>query len=110
MKPSERMKRLKKPKKIKIGPYTFEVFFRKPKSKDVGFVSFKKQEISVTPGKLDAMQEVLMHEALHAILWVSGVSAAWDEDEEERLVGALSPYLTTLIKENPEFTNFITKD
>jgi hypothetical protein len=42
---------------------------------------------------LSVWRETLLHELLHHIIALTPLAAEWDEDTEERVVRALSPYL-----------------
>lgn len=48
--------------------------------------------------------DTLIHELNHAIYWAYGI---YDEDKEERIVGAFATAWTQIYRDNPELLEFI---
>jgi hypothetical protein len=50
------------------------------------------------------LKDTLLHEILHALWFLSGAGAVGEEDEnlEELLVGMLTPWLMSILKDNPK--------
>jgi hypothetical protein len=105
-----------RPKNIKIGPYTYEISFKDKKAKisklleRVGETHFQDLLIWVKPGKHMVERETLMHETLHAIFAISGITNRFTYEEEEEIVASLSPYIMMVILDNPEVLEFLLKD
>lgn len=109
-------KKMKRPKRIKIGPYHYNISFKKKGSKfkdnkeNIGETDFQALTMWVKEGKHEMEAETLLHEAFHGIFATSGISARFTFEEEEELIGALSPWVLLTLLDNPEFTQFILKD
>lgn len=58
---------------------------------------------------LSAMQDTLLHESLHAIVHMSGMqhSLGFDDAEEERMIRVLTPWLVSLIRDNPSLIAYL---
>ena len=56
------------------------------------------------------LRDTLLHECLHGLLYVYGIKPAmgWSEDEEEKLVGLLTPVLLALLRDNKSLVEYIT--
>jgi hypothetical protein len=52
-------------------------------------------------------RDTLLHETLHAILWLSGMSNEMDGDTEEKYVRYLTPWLLAFLRDNPEALAFL---
>jgi len=101
---------MKIPKKIKVGPLTYEVFV----SKDVtnegdcwGSTHYRTQKIFLTPdSKEDHREETFVHELLHACLETSGLNFRIEEKDKypsaEEIVRTTATILYQVIKDNPK--------
>lgn len=70
--------------------------------KQKGIIEIEKSLIAVE------MANTLMHEVLHAIHYVHGLSEmGQDENSEERIVNSLANGLTQVFRDNPEFTSLV---
>ncbi len=103
-----------RPKKIKVGPYTLDVEFRKkgtPAKKDtekVGETYFAKLFMWIKKGPHDLESETTLHETLHAIFAAAEIGLAYKQEEE--LVCKLSPWLLMTLRDNPELVEYLLKD
>lgn len=54
-------------------------------------------------------RDTLLHEVLHAILWCSaaGRMLPLGDEDEERLVRLLTPWLLAVIRDNPELIDYL---
>jgi len=98
--------------RIKVGPAYFDVLFQ---PMDVNFASIQEQHgrISVDSEMPMCYQRMnLIHEALHAcwrVAWDTTLSARTTQElSEEQVVSFLTPFITQLLQDNPEFVKFIT--
>lgn len=58
------------------------------------------------------MQETLLHEVLHALIWEAGITVpedkeASEDDREEKLVGQMSGVLLDCLKRNPHIVAWL---
>lgn len=66
-----------------------------------GEIIFRTGTIRLHDGlSADNMAETLLHEILHGVF--HDMSMDWSDDEEERMIGRLSPRLAALFADNPE--------
>jgi hypothetical protein len=104
---------VKPPKVVYVGTYDYDVrVTRNLSSSLLGETETENEVILLRKGQSAAnMQETLLHELLHAILFASGISKAmdFDHDKEETLVVLLSPWLNALIQDNPGLLAFLTE-
>jgi hypothetical protein len=57
----------------------------------------------------DVLRKTLLHECLHAIMAESGYAHnKWSEAEEEQVVQMLTPWLLTLLRQNPALVKALT--
>jgi hypothetical protein len=56
-----------------------------------------------------AMRDTVLHEVLHAILWVSGLAfnEQMSEETEERIIRNLTPWLLDLLRKNPKLITYL---
>jgi hypothetical protein len=95
---------------LSIGGQRWKVYLVGPKSKHlmgpegtrVGTCDYEhcRIYISKSVGE-DAREDALLHELLHAALYVSGAEAAYGGDavKDEQIVGALTPCLHRVLKD-----------
>lgn len=60
---------------------------------------------------IQAIRDTLLHECLHAILFIDGICSALglNHDKEEKLVGLLTPRLLALLRDNPQLVAYLTE-
>lgn len=69
--------------------------------------------IGIREGQLLRMgQDTLLHECLHAVLYLYGITTVLDIDEatEEKLVFQLATALLSLLQDNPKLVKALTKE
>lgn len=106
------------PKNLKVGPHTYTIRTGPKAELDVtltarcelyGATDHKSLAIFVSDRQAASQaRDTLLHEALHAILDVTGISHECEGDEEERLIRRLSPALLQLLRDNPVLVQFLT--
>lgn len=98
------------PARLRVGHAMFDV--REDRSRCVeesvnGYTHGDSRAIILDPGlHPDAARQVLLHELLHACLYVSGAKAL-EDDEEERVVAALTGPLLGALRDNPALAAFL---
>jgi hypothetical protein len=105
----------KLPKTLYVGHFDFDVTQQRVFDK-LGETIYGESEkdpagIKILKGQSPAnKRDTLMHESLHAILYAAGghVLLPLNHDDEERLIRFLSPWLVALLRDNPDFVDFIT--
>lgn len=107
-------KKLKIPKKIKIGYLTHKVVYghiKSSKKEDyrLGETHSYKGIIKIAPANKTVEKETLLHEILHAALAVSGQTQFLTAKEEERIVSSLSPYIFQILRDNPILVSYLTE-
>jgi len=88
-------------KEVQIGPFTFSIN-RNPPEDDMGGLDFDTLTLSYTDDPKYNPQlhaETLLHELLHAAIYLTPYHAVFTTDEEEHLVRSLSPYLLQAIQQ-----------
>jgi hypothetical protein len=100
------------PNSIKIGPYRYQVKVTSLDPFGAGDINYgitqrEHQVILLEEEQADdAMADSLLHEVLHAIIFVSGYNEM-NNDEEEDLVARISPFLLSVIRDNRAFIRFL---
>ena len=56
----------------------------------------------------DKMRETFLHEHLHAMLTLAGISDQADAEVEERIVKRLAPIMLQFLRDNPNVYTFLT--
>lgn len=101
---------MKPPKLLYVGPFDFEVKY--PSVKDTLGETFADDgliEIRSTQSAAN-MRDTMLHEALHAIFFHSGMTQGMTRDDEERIIVTISPWILQLLRENPALVRFLLKD
>lgn len=111
---------MKPPAHIQVGPIRYQVKTdkqavdkecREQGSDAVGFCTEHKQLILLDPDQgPDSMAETLLHEVLHAVVVLVGLSNEWKESREERVVRRLAPALLDLIRRNPKLVAYLQEE
>lgn len=52
----------------------------------------------------DSLRDTLLHEVMHAILWISHNHIKM---EEERLVSSVTPWMILVFRDNPKLTEYL---
>lgn len=105
-----------KPHELKVGNHTFAIRWGKLSSEDDGASAGRTYlrktiiEIDDTPGDWAATQvrDTLFHEALHAA-FVDGI-LDFDDGQEEMVVRVLAPAMLFILRNNPDFVNFLLEN
>lgn len=107
------------PKKIKIGPFTYEILRDKSKltapdarkladDEALGLTDRLKQQIYVSRGLAREIEkETALHEAFHVMFFNAGLYQLLGYNKEERLVNALSIATMQLLQDNPSFVQYL---
>ena len=102
------------PKVVYIGPADYVVKQRKHMEPGLMGETFNEDaRIDLKRNQADCQRrETLMHEILHAVIFMSGYAkvTALDQEAEERLVVMLSPWLTQFIRDNPDTLAYMTAE
>lgn len=113
-----------RPDYVLIGPHEFQITWSQSEmlrhSRSSGQDRFGQTEIPIqliTVGDdrpLSGMQETLLHEILHALVWEASISVpenpeASEEDREEKLVGQLSGVLLDCLQRNPQVVCWLSE-
>lgn len=84
--------------------YTVRVVNKSPLDKDSGECDEKSQTITVNEDQTEeAMQDTILHEVVHAIDHTLRL------DMSENQVAMMATGLIAVIRDNPEFTEFVTR-
>lgn len=100
------------PSRLKVGPAVFRVK-TSTSMDDYGSTDPKNSRIRIAGWQSpDQQAATLLHEALHAVMFVAGASKllALDHDAEERLVSLLEPWLRALLIDNPGLVAYLLTD
>jgi hypothetical protein len=99
----------KYPKKIKLGPYTYEVktFPEVTEETDHGACVYSQQVIFLSKNQhAERAGDTLLHEVLHAIWDLAGLDVVPDLHEEV-VVRSFATWLSAVLKDNPSLASFI---
>lgn len=98
------------PKTLKIGPYRYEITFKKDLTNDKGDALYGwcqngEHTISIrTDLPIERERTTLVHEVLHA-LW--DMSALPNKPAEEQAISTLAPLLIAFLEDNPKFLRYL---
>lgn len=100
-----------RPKKVDIGPFRYELYFTPvPLDGYSGLMDANTRTISID-GTMRDPRETVLHEVLHAVIDLTGLRSGGKDEAievtEEKLVSALSPWLLTVLTENPKLVEFL---
>jgi len=106
------------PTSVRIGPYRYTVKVDLSRIKELekesdsdlyGITTHGHLEIVLHPDVADTvLRETLLHEVLHAVLYVTGTSDRLSDKAEEHLIRSLSPALFALLRDNPDLVQYLT--
>lgn len=102
---------MKLPKTLFVGAADYEV--RQVKRLDVlGETNTESTSILIRSGQSPSCQrDTVLHEALHAIVFQSGLHKVFglNHEEEEKLVVTLTPWVLALLRDNPLLVDYLTE-
>lgn len=102
------------PALLRVGPARYDVVVKSLKKLDLfGRTSNTHTRIELHCGiSKSAMQDTLVHEALHAVFHTAGSTSVTglSDESEEVLCRILAPWLVGLIRDNPELIVFLQED
>ncbi len=103
------------PATLQIGPYRYAVVcseeaINKAQVEDKTDLHGRhhpgRQEIALNPEQApDCMADTLLHEILHACVYLSGVDVKGKD--EERMIGGISSVLLDCLRRNPKLVTFL---
>lgn len=112
----------KLPAAIIVGPYRYEVTADELARLRVehaeqkvlsGHSDHDALRINVDTGPAvaaDTSRDTVLHEVLHAIAFLSGLSSDWGTQREEEIVRRLSPLLLDVLRRNPALVAYLLED
>lgn len=110
---------MRPPKRIHVGPFEYRVTFdeqamtarcRAEATELLGHCDTGHLVIDVDPGQpVGQARDTTMHEALHAIVDLTGLNHAWGDSEED-FICRLSPAILDLLRRNPKLVAYLTAD
>lgn len=98
------------PEDVRLGPYSFTVGFEKAlnRSSLLGETHGSDLNILLNPSQHPmVLRETVVHELLHACFAVSSLTHALSDEEEERIVAILSPWLLMLLRDNADMLAWV---
>lgn len=105
------------PTRIKVGPHTYRVTasqaaldaaVRKEQADLFGYTDFGRQTITIAPDITQPkQQEVLLHEALHCITDLVGITAELGASDDEKYVNRIAPAILDMLRRNPAFVDYL---
>lgn len=108
------------PSTIAVGPFRYRVSTNKAERREVeaeqrSLVNGHSDHdllVIVVDAELaaDVVAETTVHEVLHALTYLAGLSTAWGADKEEDVVRRLAPLLLDTLRRNPDLVAFVMAD
>ena len=102
------------PKVLHIGAATYDV---KPKGRHFDLLGETDDnntviKIRTKNQSIACQRDTLLHEAMHAIFWCSGMknNEGFSSDAEERIIRVLAPWLLALLRDNPDLLAFLLEN
>lgn len=99
---------MKAPDRLRVGPHVWRVRRRALDADGELYGRTEEQRLLITiaPGRAPSQErDTLLHELLHA-LW-SHCALDQDDDEQERIVRSLAPWLLAALRDNPQLVAFL---
>lgn len=96
--------------RLRIGPATWRVRTAPIDPDKLGVTRTAKHRIHLSPAQdASSRRDTLLHECLHAIFYESGLASvlAVSDDDEERFIRLLTPWLLALLRDNPRLVIFL---
>ena len=98
---------MKPPKVIYIGAADYEVRTRKTLDL-LGETDNTNTEIMLKRDQSAACRrDTLLHEVMHAVVFLSGYGHDLKHADEERLVRTITPWILAVLRDNPELVDFL---
>jgi len=101
------------PRHIVVGPHRYQLVrdasVREPLGGDSGDCSIELLRIRVSPDlALSQERDTVLHETLHAVADMTGVTHELGSDTEEKFVRRLTPAVLDLLRRNPALVAYLT--
>lgn len=99
-----------------VGPHRYRVIVDDRLAEDGwGITDHKRLTVAIGTGQAASQErDTVLHEALHTILFTSGVGGAEgdlaDDAAEERVCRAVAPLLLDVLRRNPAFVGYLLDD
>ena len=106
---------MRPPKRIKVGPFTFDTVEDDAALNVLGGSGAMNYDLQVivygTGSASEQLKDTVLHETLHAIIRQTRLYESNDEwvKLEEGLVQAMTPILLGVLRENPRLVTFLTE-
>jgi hypothetical protein len=95
------------PKTLRIGPYTYTVDSAVPDGL-LGQTDPDALKIHLNPAQpRDNERETLLHEIMHAVFALTGMSRKLSSAKEESIIRTLSPLLLEVLLRNPKLRDYL---
>lgn len=108
---------MRPPNRVQVGPYSFTIDFDPITHNSVeiaegeklyGRVDFPSQTINVNPGQeKDSLADTILHEILHAVIYISGLQKRFEGNSEEELITPMATTLLDTLRRNPKLVDFL---
>lgn len=106
------------PAAVQVGPFAYEIQADEDAANRVSYEDAcrligqsnpERQTITLRPSVASmCLRDTLLHEVLHAICSLTGVSKDLEDDEEEKAVNRIAPALLDVLRRNPALVEFLT--
>ena len=103
------------PESIRVGPYRFTIECSETailrvsiasKGNRMGEMNSSNLTLTIKPDMPpDQLADTLLHEVLHAVLYTVGTTL--EDEEQERIVGTISPMLLDTLRRNPMLVAYL---
>lgn len=101
------------PAHVRVGPHRYKVKVAQPSGLDhdsYGCTDIGRTTITLAPGMSGSQQRAtFLHEALHAMLSLTGWDHRLGTKREEQLVRSLEPVLLEFLRDNREVVRWLAK-
>jgi hypothetical protein len=99
------------PKFVKVSGHKVDIVFTdREKLKADGLLYYRDNSIHIAKEQCQSQQaSALLHEVLHAVFYISGLSSEFRSQTEEKIVRALEPFLFQLLRDNPKLIKYLTE-
>ena len=111
------MKPASLPTSIDIGPFSYKITIDEltrqraqetSRTNLLGETDHDKLQIIIdASAPIGLLRETLLHETLHTIAKVSGLTHDWDTDEEEGIIQRICPLLLEVFRRNPSVVAYL---
>lgn len=101
------------PAHVRVGPHRYKVKVAQPSGlthEEYGVTDLGRTTITLAPGMSGSQQRAtFLHEALHAMLSLTGWDHRLGTKREEQLVRSLEPVLLEFLRDNREVVRWLGK-